>query len=274
LLCKIGKYTVHQLIYNPKDFDPKKLFGLGQYTIDDIAAELQDYPCTQFDQTGYLLHIQLCKCPVWAGSLEAEPMECFKPGGITIKAKITMGSMFDSPYKEVFILTSGDSMDILAVSSSPSFLVTQVGKYEINSVIVKSAEVTVEDFPNIYRLMRQLRMGGGPYCGFVDMSGATFNVNDCKGFSSGSNPAIPSTDAYPNPTNGQVRLVFSNPKLVDATGISVEVLDLNGSVINRSKFDEGSTEGQLDLKSLPSGLYLIRVMRSGQAPELIRINKM
>jgi hypothetical protein len=274
LICRTGKYTVHQLIYNPKDFDPSKLFKLGQITADDIAAELQDYPCSHFDRTGYLLHIQLCKCPVWAGSLEAEPMECFKPGGITIRAKITMASMFDSPFSEVFILTSGDSMDILAVSSSPSFLVTQVGKYYIQSVIVRSGEVSVGDFPNIYRLMRQLKMGGGAYCGFVDMSGASFNVNDCKGFSSGSNPAIPSTDAYPNPTNGQVRLVFSNPKLVDATGISVEVLDLNGSVINRSKFDEGSTEGQLDLKSLPSGLYLIRVMRSGQAPELIRINKM
>lgn len=273
-ICKIGKYTVHQLIYNPKDFDPNKLFGLGQVTADDIAAELQDYPCAHFDKTGYMLNIQLCNCPIWTGSLEPELMECFKPGGITIKAKITMGSMFDSPFKEVFILTSGENMSILAVSSSPSFKVTQVGNYQIQSVIVKPGEVSVGDFSNVFRLMSQLKMGGGPYCGFIELSGASFNVNDCKGFSSGSIPATPSTDAYPNPTNGQVRLVFGNPKLVDATGISVEVLDLNGSVINRSKFDEGSTEGQLDLKSLPSGLYLIRVMRSGQAPELIRINKM
>ncbi|MBK9487532.1 MAG: T9SS type A sorting domain-containing protein [Haliscomenobacter sp.] len=86
--------------------------------------------------------------------------------------------------------------------------------------------------------------------------------------------AVPTTEAYPNPTTDRVKLVFKDPKLVDEAGISVEVLNINGRIINREKFDAGVTEGELDMKSLPSGLYLIRVMRSGQAPELIRINKM
>lgn len=269
-ICKTGKYTVYQLIYNPKDVDPEELIGIGQSTINDLREELSIYKCTLIDQ-GFMLEIKSCSnCGMlMAGRLQPQPMSCFVPGGITIKADVTSMNMFDPQYQLYYVLTTGNNFSIQDISSSPSFKVTQVGTYNIHAVIVNPNEAHPRNFSSLIELAYRLRIGGGPYCGFVEMSGAVFDVNDCKGFGE-----VPSTSAYPNPTNDRVRLVFKNPKLVDEAGISVEVLNINGGILNREKFDAGSTEGELDLKSLPSGLYLIRVLRSGQAPELIRINKM
>lgn len=270
LLCKIGKYTVYHLIYNPKDFNPLKLISIGQSTIDDIVEEVTIFKCTLID-VGFMLDIKLCTdCGMMmAGRLDPQPMACFVPGGITIKADVVSMNMVDAPLKLYYVLTDGDKTNIIAISDKPEFKVTQVGTYRIHPVIVNPVQVNLNNYGTLFEVMLQLKMGGGKYCGFVELSGATFNVNDCKGFG-----AVPTTDAYPNPTNDRVRLIFNNPKEVDESGISVEVLNLNGGVINREKFDAGTTEGELDLKTLPSGLYLIRVLRSGQAPELIRINKM
>lgn len=270
LLCKIGKYTVYQLIYNPKDFDPLKLIALGQTTIDDLVEEISIFKCSLIDQ-GFMLDIKLCTdCGMMmAGRLDPAPMACFVPGGITIKANVVSMNMVDAPLKLYYVLTDGDKTNIKAISDKPEFKVTQVGTYRIHPVIVNPVQVNLNNYSTLFEVMLQLKMGGGKYCGFVELSGATFNVNDCKGFGE-----VPSTDAYPNPTNDRVKLLFKNPRQVNDAGISVEVLNLNGGILNREKFDAGATEGELDLKSLPSGLYLIRVLRSGQAPELIRINKM
>jgi hypothetical protein len=269
-LCKKGKYTVHQLIYNPEEIRISRLIELGQTTIDDLEEELAKYKCTLFDSDGFMIDLQTCNCPMMmAGRLEALPIPCFTGASVTLKAQVTSMNMVNAPYKLYYALISGDN--ILQIAGSPQFSVQQKGSYSIVPIITNPTEVNVFNYGTLQEIMDQLKGGGGAYCGFIDYDGASFDVNSCNNFGA---DASPSTDAYPNPTNDRVRLIFKNSKSVDEAGISVEVLNLNGGLLNREKFDAGTTEGELDLKALPSGLYLIRVMRSGQAPELIRINKM
>ncbi|HOY16859.1 MAG TPA: T9SS type A sorting domain-containing protein [Haliscomenobacter sp.] len=270
-ICTRGKYSVHQLIYNPNEINPYKLIGLGESTINDLKDEFASSKCIYYDHIGFKFEIQWCTyCGMLAGAqLYPIPAPCFVPGGVNIKASLGSDNMFQPPSKVYYVLTKDGDTNILGVSTTPEFKVTQAGKYRIILVILDPFEVNIYRYSNLLDLILQFKQGGGKYCGYVDPNGASFNVKECNSFGE-----IPTTEAYPNPTTDRVKLVFKDPKLVDEAGISVEVLNINGRIINREKFDAGVTEGELDMKSLPSGLYLIRVMRSGQAPELIRINKM
>lgn len=271
-LCRVGKSTIYHMIYNPNAFNPSTYIVPGLSTISTLIKETSNFKCTLIDD-GFTLDIKMCDdCDrIMIGTLEPEPVPCFVPGGVTLKANVTSMIMFNPPLKLYYVLTTGDKHTIVGISDKPEFKVTQTGVYRLNLVFVNPLEINLASFTSLLDVRFKLKTAGGLYCGAIRFSTVTFNVNTCKTF---GEEEVPSTSAYPNPTNDRVRLVFKNPKLVDGADISVEVLNINGGILNREKFDAGSTEGELDLKSLPSGLYLIRVLRSGQAPELIRINKM
>ncbi|MBK9487531.1 MAG: hypothetical protein IPO07_01130 [Haliscomenobacter sp.] len=168
------------MIYNPTR--SIHIFALGQANIDDLEEKFASYPCINFDKDGFMIDIRVCSgCGmIMAGRLDPQPTECFKAGGITIKADVVSMNMYDAPYAIDYVLTSGNSLNILSVSGTPEFTVNQLGSYRIHAVIVNPSEVAVSRFSNLYDLMSKLKMGGGKYCGFVELSGATFDVNDCK----------------------------------------------------------------------------------------------
>lgn len=70
--------------------------------------------------------------------------------------------------------------------------------------------------------------------------------------------------AFPNPAQESMNLVWEG----DETPDQVELLDLTG----RTWVKETWSNQQLDVRSLPAGIYLLRVLRDGAATQAIRVS--
>lgn len=106
---------------------------------------------------------------------------------------------------------------------------------------------------------------------YVDPNTGTSWFAGCEGGSPGraftTCPALPggaSANVYPNPTNGQLNVVYNNAN--NSSNIThLELYDLNGNVVQRLKVVaiENIVEVQIDVNELASGVYYLRVIQSG-----------
>jgi len=64
---------------------------------------------------------------------------------------------------------------------------------------------------------------------------------------------------YPNPTNGEVNIEFSNEL---ENNVKVELYDIIGNKVSRVEMPAGSTVANLTLEGMTSGMYLIQVVDS------------
>ena len=72
---------------------------------------------------------------------------------------------------------------------------------------------------------------------------------------------------YPNPTQGSLIIQREN-----GGELSVAVLDLRGGLLFQRNLP--SSQSQLDLSHLPSGIYLVRVSSGNRAIQSFRVQKM
>ena len=287
-----GRYRIHTLVYNPATFDFSGII-YGTTQVSAITKQLIQgggVNCGAWDGNGVVFDVLNClACTVSAGTLIPQNQPCLvNLGKVTVKA--TFGKQPNIPpgYFTLYLLTSGDNKVIENVNDRPSFDIYQPGKYRIHTLLYLpnslSFTIYLSETP-LSELNVLLIQGGGKVCAALDLSGALFEINYCSsilGKPSGetfdandkNKGERPFTYAYPNPTRDRIRLIFNASKRSNETDIAVEILNINGNILNREKYDAGTSEGELDLKPLPAGIYFIRVMRSGQAPELIRINKL
>jgi hypothetical protein len=113
-----------------------------------------------------------------------------------------------------------------------------------------------------------LVQGGGSICAGLDVAGAAFEVKRC-----GSNAVgiLQNSTIFPNPTQDLL-----NVQLGDKLGtgkITLEVLDLNGKITQRQNLEAGSTQAELDIHTLPAGMYYLRVSAEGQVGEMLKFSK-
>jgi hypothetical protein len=67
---------------------------------------------------------------------------------------------------------------------------------------------------------------------------------------------------YPNPVNGSLlNLILPNSK----TNLKVEIYDINGQLFNNLSYSKNGNEYQIDVRSLPKGLYVL-TMNDGPRP--------
>ncbi|NBX80754.1 MAG: T9SS C-terminal target domain-containing protein [Flavobacteriales bacterium] len=64
---------------------------------------------------------------------------------------------------------------------------------------------------------------------------------------------------YPNPTNGEVNIEFTNEL---EKNVSIELYDMIGNKVSKSDIPAGSTVGNLTLEGMTSGMYLLQVVNS------------
>jgi len=75
---------------------------------------------------------------------------------------------------------------------------------------------------------------------------------------------------YPNPAISNTHIVL--PAVATST-VAVDVIDMNGRVTNSYEFGVGSHDLNIDLSTLPTGLYSVRVAEKGQAPHNLKVLK-
>ena len=55
--------------------------------------------------------------------------------------------------------------------------------------------------------------------------------------------------------------------------VSVEIVDLNGKLMQRHAFESGITQAELDVTNLSAGMYFVRINAEGQAGEMLKFTK-
>ena len=92
------------------------------------------------------------------------------------------------------------------------------------------------------------------------MTGAGFTptVMNCSGISSVDELSLAEIKLFPNPSNGNVTLTLN---AADANTATIEVSNLLGQVVytTSNEFVSGNNDIQLDLSSLETGQYVVRV---------------
>ena len=75
---------------------------------------------------------------------------------------------------------------------------------------------------------------------------------------------------YPNPAISNTHIVLAS---VATNTVSVDVVDMNGRVTNSYEFGVGSQDLNIDMSTLPTGLYSVRVAQQGQTPHNLKVLK-
>ncbi|MDR3681495.1 MAG: DUF4394 domain-containing protein [Flavipsychrobacter sp.] len=75
---------------------------------------------------------------------------------------------------------------------------------------------------------------------------------------------------YPNPALNNTRIVLDGPA---ANNVYVDLIDLNGKVINSYQFGSGTYQLDLDLGNIPFGLYSARITSNGAPTQSVKILK-
>jgi len=75
---------------------------------------------------------------------------------------------------------------------------------------------------------------------------------------------------YPNPVLAQTRIALAAPSL---NTVNVDVIDLNGRVMRSAKYGPGTSQLDIDMSMLATGLYTVRVMEKGQPIQYIKAIK-
>jgi len=271
-----GRFTIHTLVYNPATLD-LGIVKFGQTTGVDVNGLLIQGGgsiCAALDVAGAPFSVKTCPCQVNIGRIVPQPNTCLsgiRP--VRLKASILHQPSGPRGYRSLWVLTEGDSLIIRSVNTNgPEFYVNREGKYRIHTLtynpatldlsIVKLGQTTGFEVNSL------LVQGGGSICAGLDVAGAAFEVKRC-----GSNVvgALQSSAVFPNPTKDLLNVQLGNNL---GTGkITLEVLDLNGKITQRQNLDAGSTQAELDIHTLPAGLYYLRVFAEGQIGEMLKFNK-
>jgi len=273
---KTGKFTIHTLVYNPTTLD-LSIVKFGQTTGVDVNGLLVQGGgkiCAALDVAGAPFNVVECACTVSVGRIAPQPINCYNGlRAVLLKASILHQPSGPSGYRSIWVLTEGDSLIIRAVNThSPEFYVNRTGKFRIHTLIYNPATLDL----SIVKLGKTtgfdvnglLVQGGGSICAGLDVTGAAFEVKRCNSANFGE---LQGSNLFPNPAQNALNLQLSN-KLGNGA-ISVEIVDLNGKLMQRHAFESGITQAELDVTNLSAGMYFVRINAEGQAGEILKFTK-
>jgi hypothetical protein len=161
-------------------------------------------------------------------------------------------------FSTVYVLTNGEGLVIVNAGPVPSFEVTEEGLYTIHTLVYDPAtldlgivEIGVTTGFDVNSLLIQ---GGGSICASLDVAGAQFNVTSC-----GSNDGLLTVlNAWPVPAMDQLNLELVNERTART---EMAVYDMQGNQRTSTvAVGKGAERMVVDVKSLPAGQYIIRMV--------------
>lgn len=184
-----GVYKIQSLIYPVGDFDPSSI-QVGITTAQQLQQMFgtgRSPECAAFDNDGAVFHVKECEnnCrDISAGQLKPWDFYCLHAGQATLKAKIVQHPQTSSNYQLVYLLTKGETLELLERSATPEFSITQKGIYTIHPFVYDPDTfdwATIEwGATSGYDLHKLLVNGGGSICAALSIKGAArFYVDDC-----------------------------------------------------------------------------------------------
>jgi len=278
-----GRYGINTLVYDPNYLNLREAIQTLN-TIPKLSTFFYQgggRHCGMVELGGAVYNLDICDCDyISSGTMEPKQYTCWKGG----KDSVVLNSsykLYGSPvttgnFKKIYLLTTKDSLKIIGINyNKPEFKVGQVGRYRIHSLvydaqtldlkIIKFGKTTAFDINDL------LRQGDGKICASLDMNGALFDVVKCESSQSINGDK---TKLYPNPTTDLLNLQFSQDNIQGDGNIQVEILDLNGKRFNQLTFAPGTTNSELNIGQLPSGMYMVKISYGNSLLEMLRFSKL
>ncbi|GAB5555692.1 MAG: hypothetical protein Sapg2KO_52830 [Saprospiraceae bacterium] len=269
-----GKYTIHTLVYDPATLD-LNIVELGVTTGFDVNGLLIQGGgeiCGALDVAGASFEVEACPCDATVGRMVGNPTICLN-GQYPVPISATIIDRPNRPrgFRILYVMTTGDDLVIQRVSSTPSFTIGQPGQYRIHTLVYNPntldlgiVEFGVTTGGDINSLLVQ---GGGTICGALDVTGVDFEVKNCSERAAGA----ARTQLFPNPSTNLVNVNFGSAAF---TGdIKVIITDIQGSSTQTLQFDQGTTNAEIEVNTLPQGMYVLRIQYADATEEIIRFSK-
>jgi hypothetical protein len=261
-VTEVGNYTIHTLVYDPATLDlsivePGVTTG---FDVNSLLIQGGGEICASLDVTGAPVAVIECGnfCDADAGTLGVNKFGCLGKGGITISATPNGDANVPAGFSTVYVLTQGDGLVIINAGADPSFEVSEAGLYTIHTLVYDPATLDLSIVePGVttgFDVNSLLIQGGGGICASLDVAGAQFNVTDCD--DNGGQLTV--LNAWPVPAMDQLNLELVNER---APRTEMAVYDMQGNQRTAAvAVGKGVERMELDVKALPAGHYIIRMV--------------
>lgn len=237
-----GTYTIHGFVYDPVTFDLATI-SFGNTTAAELNAMLTQGGgdvCASLDLTGATTAV----ADPSAGSLLPDANAgCIDTGGtITISATHSATPNVPDSYVTLYLLTTPPLANPLIVqtSSSPSFDVTEIGDYTIQTLVYDPASGLDVNNGGLLDIYLQLIDGGGAVCAKLDLGGAPFTIENCcdSGDPGSLTPVSESLCVEPGASSPSIVEAIPDGNAVIPAGYSVVyLLTENGTIIGLNTTD-------------------------------------
>jgi hypothetical protein len=282
MLTVKGRYRIHTLVYDPNSLDIYK--AIREYNtitkLNSILTQGGGKYCGAVELAGAVYNLDICDCDfISAGILTEKEYSCWKGG----KDSVMLNAWYRTwetpvvvaPFTRVYLLTTKDSLKIIGINAKdPQFKVGQNGRYRIHTLVydpktfdlktIKVGKTTAFDINSLFK------QGDGKICASLDMKGGLFDVVKCENSQSINGDK---TKLYPNPSTDLLNLQFSEDN-IQAGNIQIEILDINGKRFNQMALSPGTTNSEINIAELPSGMYMVKISYGNSILEMLRFSKL
>ncbi|MFN7116704.1 MAG: T9SS type A sorting domain-containing protein [Saprospiraceae bacterium] len=208
-----GVYAIHTMVYDSTTFQLDSI-ALGSIQVAALNTRL-DSICGAVDVTGAVFNVRACPpfiCSAKVGTLIAKDSTCLFNGKAKLSANVPIGPLVPAGFRNVYLLTTGDSLIIQQIGATPDFEVTRTGRFAIQGFVVDttvfkldSIKIGVTTASDLNALLLQ---GGGNICGALDTTGIVFNLNEC--LACPANAGTLTSNTVPCLENGAATLTVYN----------------------------------------------------------------
>ncbi|HRH69493.1 MAG TPA: T9SS type A sorting domain-containing protein, partial [Flavobacteriales bacterium] len=257
--------------------------------------------CASLDVAGAAFNVDNCEEECTADARTISPDEfivCRQGGSATLTGVPAGNAVVPAGYQTIYVLTRGQGLVIAGVSTTPAFVVNQLGLWRIHTLVYDPATLdlsgVVPGQTTGFDVNALLIQGGGSICASLDVQGAPFIVvgpilcnilnilnnglapqapaelsTVMNGMGIGSEDQLLSTiendapmtvmNVFPNPTRDNLNLDLM--VFVD-TDLELTILNSLGQEAlpgTSLNVGQGANRSTLDVSTLPAGAYLIRL---------------
>ncbi len=271
-----GEYRIHRFVYDPDEFSLSTIRE-GSTTATEVNAMLKQGGgeiCAGLDLEGAFFDVSFCRsCYAFAGTLWVQFKNiCLEHGHAKLVALHPHTPIVPEGYEVIYLLAAGDDLIIEETNDQPLFEVYYAGDYSIHTLVYNPETLDLEEelelwVTTIYDINALLKQGGGKICGSLDKAGAAFHVKNCHhGYHRTGNATL-----FPNPANNTLSLQFEN--LSGSGNIEVQVIDLDGKVLQQQVYPERTHTTSINIAALVGGMYVLEIRRGGEVIQQERFVK-
>ena len=181
-----GSFKIHSFVYDPVLFDISSISTTfsSANEIYALTVEGGGQMCASIDLNGAQFDIEGCPDPCFAdsGNTDALNASCLEEGGSVTLEIQNDDAVIPDGYTQLFVLTSGPEL-IIQGAQVENFEVSTLGQYQVHSLVFdpETLDLTgvVPGVTSASEVLSMLQQGGGDVCGFLEIEGANFIVEEC-----------------------------------------------------------------------------------------------